>query len=56
MAAKREALPVKGTMCSKKPYYTPLAETLLEEIRAYFQSPENEAEFQAWLAEQKKGA
>lgn len=56
MDSKAGALPVKGTMCRKKPYYTPLAETLLEEIRAYFQNPENEAEFQAWLAEQKKGA
>lgn len=56
MESNAGALPVKGTMCSQKPYYTPLAQSLLPVIRAFFENPENEAEFQAWLAEQEKGA
>ena len=56
MESNAGALPVKGTMCSQKPYYTPLAESLLPVIRAWFENPENEAEFQEWLAAQKRGA
>ena len=49
MAAKAEKLQVVGTMCRKKPFYAPLASVLLEEIRAFFQDPKNEAEFQEWM-------
>lgn len=54
MESNAGALPVTGTMCSKKPYYTPLAESLLPVIRAWFENPENEAEFQAYLREQEQ--
>lgn len=56
MEAKNEALRITGGMCMKKPFYAPLAQTLLEEIRAYFEEPENEREFQAWLKTQEKPA
>ena len=49
MQSKREALPVVGVMCDQKPFYEPLAVGLLEDIRAFFQTPEGEKEFQAWL-------
>lgn len=47
------ALPITGAMCKKRPYYAPLAQTLLEEIRAYYEDPEHEKEFQEYLARQK---
>ena len=41
-----------------KPYYNPLARELLEEMKAFFAIPENEADYQRWLADEKakKGA
>ena len=57
MGSNAEALPATGAMCQTKPYLEPLAFALLEDIRAYFQDPENEAEFQRWRTEQeRKGA
>lgn len=43
-------LPVTATMSREQPFLEPLAFALLEDIRAFFQDPENEAEYQAWLA------
>lgn len=53
--AKEAELRIVATMCRKKPNYTPLAQTLLPIIRAYFQDPKNEAEFQAYIKEKEKG-
>lgn len=36
-------------------YYEPLAGELLEEIRAFFEDPENEKGFQAWMREREAG-
>ena len=38
----------------KKPDYQKTAAELLERCRAFFQDEENEKDFQAWKAEQKK--
>ena len=35
--------------------YDTLARTLLDEIRAFFADPENEAEFQRWKEERRRG-
>jgi hypothetical protein len=57
MAVNAEPLPVVGTMCGKEPYLVPLADALLPVIREFFQNPDNEREFQEWLADQqRKGA
>lgn len=55
MESNATALPVVGSMSRRKPFLEPLAFSLLEEIRAFFQDPANEAEFQAWQAEQNRG-
>ena len=34
-------------------YYDALARELLEEMKAFFAIPENEADYQRWLAEQE---
>lgn len=49
MKAESKTMPVIGTMCGREPYLEPLAFALLEDIRAAFQNPEVEAEFQAWM-------
>ncbi len=36
-----------------RPDYKPLAGVLLGEIRQYFEDPEHEAEYQAWLKERR---
>ena len=54
MPVEGSAIPVAGVMCSQKPFYEPLAFALLEDIRAYFQEPEAEKEFRAWLEDPEK--
>lgn len=54
MAAESETMPVVGTMCRTEPFLEPLAFALLEDIRAAFQDPATEAEFQAWLEDPEK--
>lgn len=57
MESNETTLPVVGSMSRRKPFLEPLAFALLDEMRAFFQDPANEAEFQAWKAEQdRKGA
>lgn len=53
-----DAIDATGTMTSQKPFLEPLAFALLDEIRAWYQNPENEAEFQRWQAarEAQEGA
>ena len=45
---------VEGAMCGQQPFYEPLAFALLEDIRAFFQQPENELEYQEWLKDPEK--
>jgi len=54
----KEELRIVATMCRKKPDYQPLAQSLLPVIRAFYENPENEKEFQEWLKKRKaeKGA
>ena len=49
MGRHESALRVEGAMCDQQPFYEPLAFALLEDIRAFFQQPENEQEYQEWL-------
>ncbi len=48
MPAKNDALPVVGEMCSTVPFLEPLAFALLDDVRAFFRDPANEAEYQEW--------
>lgn len=54
MKAASKTMPVIGTMCSREPYLEPMAFALLEDIRAYFQNPAHEAEFQEWKKDPEK--
>lgn len=54
MEGNATTLPVVGAMSRRKPFLEPLAFALLDDIRVYFQNPANEAEFQAWKAEQER--
>lgn len=58
MKAANKALPATGAMCAEKPLLEPLAFALLDDIRAYFQDPENEKAYRQWLEarDQQKGA
>ncbi|MBR3742796.1 MAG: hypothetical protein IKN04_20455 [Clostridia bacterium] len=47
-------IPVRAVMCRKKPFYEPLAQELLAEIRECMQNPEYMAEFQAWKEERER--
>ena len=51
---KAETIQVTGSMCETEPFLEPLAFGLLDDIRAFFQTPEGEAEFQAWLENPEK--
>lgn len=56
MGSNAEPLATTGAMCRTRPFLEPLAFAMLEEIRAYFQDPENEAEFQRWQAKRAGAA
>ena len=47
---------VQVEITETKPDYMPLARGLLEDVRAFFDDPENEAAFQAWMAERGESA
>lgn len=51
---KTVALEIESEVAAVKPDYKPLARTLLDEIRSFYTDPENEAEFQRWLAERNE--
>lgn len=44
---------IQAEMVKAVPDYKPLAGVLLGEIRQYFEDPEHEAEYQAWLKERR---
>ena len=54
MEAAGEPMKAVGSMCSTEPFLEPLAFGLLDDIRAAFQDPATEAEFQAWLEDPEK--
>ena len=54
MAREEKEIRVSGAMCETEPFLEPLAFGLLEDIRAYFQEPEAEKEFQEWLKDPEK--
>lgn len=51
-----EALAIQVEICDTQPDYMPLARGLVDPIRAFFEDPENEAAFQAWMAERGESA
>ena len=54
MGRQESALRVEGAMCDQQPFLEPLAFALLEDIREFFQQPENEQEYQEWLKDPEK--
>ena len=56
MAKQIEPATIECEMTAIKPEYKSLAIELLDEIRAFFALPENEAEFQRWKAEREKAS
>ncbi len=46
---------VQVEITEAKPDYMPLARVLLEDVRTFFEDPENEREFREWMKTRETG-